>query len=42
VKELMAACGLSRGEVELLVRVYGVNGSVHQAARPVVATSDTL
>lgn len=42
VKELTAACGLSRGEAELLVRVYGVNGNVHQASRRVVATSDTL
>ena len=42
VKELMAACGLSRGEAELLVRVYGVNRGVNQAARPVVVTSDTL
>jgi len=42
VKELMAACGMSRGEAELLVRVYGVNGGAPQGARTVVATSDTL
>ncbi len=42
VRELTASCGLSRGEAEILVRVYGVNGDVNQAARPVVATSDTL
>lgn len=42
VKELMAACGMSRGEAELLVRVYGVNGGTPQGAGQVCATSDTL
>lgn len=50
VKELTVACGLSRGEAELLVRVYGVNQGVnqsvktgaHQSARQAVTASDAL
>jgi hypothetical protein len=38
VKELTTACGLSRGEAELLVRVYGDT----QVARHAFAAGDTL